>query len=100
MKTIATILILAAALMTAGCQKQCDTHLQQMANSDVCDDAINSARLKQQTANQEVINRLDDKLTCTKLKGDLLKAGDSPEQIKHQLAESGFNLDCSVKGSQ
>jgi len=49
-----------------------------MAASKVCDDDVNKAILEQKTAAQKVLNNPDDRLTCTKLKGDMLKAGYPP----------------------
>jgi hypothetical protein len=90
--------LIAILAFSTGCgPKTCDTSLQKMAASDVCDDAVNAAILSQKTASQRVLNDLDARLTCTKLKGDMLKAGDSSAHIKHKLAELGYDLGCSER---
>jgi hypothetical protein len=98
MKHLIVILSLMAVSVSAGCSKpHCDATLQKMADSDICDDDVNAAIVHQKIVSQNVLNNLEDRLTCAKLKGDMLKAGDSQRTIKHTLAEHGFNLDCSQR---
>jgi hypothetical protein len=99
------LVVLVALLVVAGTfavllvrqPKQCDTSMQKLAGMDHCDDAEALAIIQQRTANQNVLNDLDDRLTCTKLKGDMLKAGDGSSHIEHKLAATGYNLDCSLR---
>jgi type VI protein secretion system component VasK len=37
---------------------------------------------------------------CVKEKGQLRERGDSWATVKHELAEQGFNLDCTAKAAQ
>jgi len=91
-------LCLALMLPCMACSpKTCDTSLQKEAGSNICDDDVNAAILKQKTDMREILSDLDDQLICVKLKGDMLRAGDSSTRIKHELENLGRNMDCTTK---
>jgi hypothetical protein len=49
---------------------------------------------------QEENEKRQEQIACLKGKLELVKEGRSLQDIKLQLEEHGFNLDCSVKGGQ